>query len=324
MKKRSLWLVALAAVVACGACSEKEGKYSPKKEIEKVYRSTGSEEEHFNAATGVWERVSSVTTPKVLAETWDWEDGLLTKIVYNAEATAGGQEETLYFTYEKKRVSRIDGGNEFMTFVYKGKNLRRAELYDKEVNPGAPFTTYTFSYDGDKVSKIEVMSREMDSKGAAGVLQSRWAEWMQAATGWSPATAAVLSEAKGMTRETLSLTWSGDNVGSVQAENDFSTVRTVYTYDNKVNPFRHFLYTLNGYAGGETVFANANNVLKSVSKSVYPGSESKMEEETEVNYSYVYQNDWPVEKHQQSVFLPWGEESVRVIERVSYYYEYDD
>lgn len=316
--------MALATICMLGACGEKEGRYNPKQKIEKVYRSTSIEEQRMDAATGTWATVNQTSTPKVLAETWDWDNGKLKKIVYSPEVVPGGKEETLTFTYDGSRVSRIESSTEYMLFTYKGKQMRKAELYDKEVSTSAPFTTYFFVYDGNKVSKIDVHTRELDHKSAGQGMLSRWVEELQASMGWKrlPAERQADPGAKGVTVQYVTLTWNGENVGQMNVKDDFMNMDVVYTYDNKTNPFNHFLYTLNGYTSDGIVFANKNNIVKSVTTVKYAGMEK--EQVMEDTYNYVYKNDWPVESQHESVFTLPEEDDFRSLERVTHYYEYDD
>ena len=240
----------------------------------------------MDAATGTWATVNQTSTPKVLAETWDWDNGKLKKIVYSPEVVPGGKEETLTFTYDGSRVSRIESSTEYMLFTYNGKQMRKAELYDKEVSTSAPFTTYFFVYDGNKVSKIDVHMRELDHKSAGQGVLSHWVEELQASMGWKrlPAERQADPGAKGVTVQYVTLTWNGENVGQMNVKDDFMNMDVVYTYDNKTNPFNHFLYTLNGYTSDGIVFANKNNIVKSVTTVKYAGMEKEqvMEEAKEL------------------------------------------
>lgn len=323
--KRSLFCVlALATICLFGACGEKEGRYNPKQEIEKVYRSTSLVEQSLDAATGTWSTVSESSTPKVLAETWDWENGKLMKVVYSPEVVPGGKEETLHFSYDGNRVSRIESSTEYMLFTYNGKKMRKAELYDKKVSTTAPFTSYFFTYDGNKISKIDVHTRELGEKHAAQGMLSRWLGELQASMGWKslPADRQADPGAKAVNVQYVTLTWSGDNIGQMNVKDDFTSMDIVYTYDNKTNPFKHFLYTLNGYTADGLVFANKNNIVKSVTDIKYALYEEG--QRIEDTYSYVYQNEWPVECLHETVFMLSEDNDHRSLERETHYYEYDD
>ena len=125
-----------------------------------------------------------------------------------------------------------------------------------------------------------------------------------------------------MTVQYVTLTWNGENVGQMNVKDDFMNMDVVYTYDNKTNPFNHFLYTLNGYTSDGIVFANKNNIVKSVTTVKYAGMEK--EQVMEDTYNYVYKNEWPIESQHESVFTLPEEDDFRSLERVTHYYEYDD
>ncbi len=328
MKSNILCAVVLGAMCLTAACTGKDWAYTPKGEIEKVYSSSEVVDESYNPETDRWETVNTSSTPRTLVETWHWDDNLLRSIVFNGEPSTSGQERTAYFSYSQKRISLVETEDQRIVFTYSGRNLSKAEMFDKRHDSDRPFLSYYFKYDGKQLSRIEVMSSGAAKSQLGTPLQQRWLAYMHEAMG-VPATAVdnVCREAedtKEVIVEIMKLTWSGGNVSSMTIERDYGSMKVDYTYDTKNNPYSHFLYTLGGFYTGEGIeFANQNNITKVVTTYKWEDTEEEAEERTEDIYHYTYQNDWPVVKQRVQVYGD-EEEGSRVTERTFNYYEYDD
>lgn len=320
--------MALGVLCLVAACSEKEGAYSPSRKIAKVYQSSQTVTEYYDPATGVWDTADQSSTPKALAETWVWQDDQLDNIVFSKGESAGGAERSAFFTYNQGRVSKIETANERITFAYSGSKLNKMELYDKRYSDESPYVTIHFHYDGSRLSQLDILTTGRGKAAAGGPLKSRLLDYLQQAVGMPRAAVerAAGSAAQGKLVQTdlMKLSWRGNNVSRVEVESDLGMTRVDYTYDNKTNPLRHFVYTLGGlYGGGDIVFANSNNITKAVSTLTLHEQGQVMEEQFEENYSYSYSDDWPVEKHWTRVYGS-VEEEYRITERTVYYYEYAD
>ena len=328
MKSNILCAVVLAAVSLTAACTGKDWAYTPKGEIEKVYYSSEVVDEIYNAETDRWETVNTSSTPKVLTETWNWDDNLLRSIVFNGESNTSGQDRTAYFSYSQKRISLIETEDQRIVFTYSGRNLSKAEMFDKRHDTDRAFLSYYFKYEDKKLSRIEVMSPGATKSQLATPLQQRWMAYMHEAMG-VPAmdmdkVCRKAADTKEEIVEIMKLMWSGGNVSSVTIESDYGSQKVDYTYDTKNNPYSHFLYTLGSiYAGEGIEFANQNNITKVVTTYMSDEMEEEAEEQTEVIYHYTYQNDWPVVKQRVQVYGD-EQEGSRVTERSFNYYEYDD
>ena len=328
MKSNTLYSLALGILCLFAACSEKEGTYSPKKQIEQVYYSSSTVQEKYNDTTGYWEITAASATPKVLAETWVWEEGLLKNITYHSEVTPSGEEQTVSFTYVQNRVNQIETANERITFTYNGNRLRTAELFDKKLGTLTPYQTFYFYYDGTHLSQIEVFIHENAKSKTPRLLQDHWTTYMHETMGVTPLALDMAKNkaeaAKRVVSEVINLTWQGENVSSMYTEDEYSSLKVDYTYDEKNNPLHHFLYTLSGmYASEGVEFVNKNNITKALSTFTLQELDYEEVQQSEVNYLYSYTNDWPVEKQVVKVYGD-EEEGYRTTERFVYYYEYSN
>jgi hypothetical protein len=144
--------------------------------------------------------------------------------------------------------------------------------------------TIAYQYEGGKVSTITITSYDYDADKSAEQSQIH----QDALSLMLPAQIlrqlqiqkerAALSGAKD-TKEwttTMNLTWDGDNIAKVSSSSQFATGTMEFTYDNKNNPYYHYLIH------GIEVFSK-NNVTKEVVN--FEGSYSQ---NYESNYTYQY------------------------------------
>lgn len=320
MKKSFICATALAVLSLMVGCSEKEGMFSPEKKIGKVFQSNEVVMESFNGTA--WDTVVNEVTPKVLKETWTWDGNKLKKIeLFNDN---GEKKATLEITYEKKRLSRLEEEDAFATFTYDGKYLTKTEIYYKEINPLVPYVVYTFTYSGDKLSKIEMVARG-DNKSSVPAMHSNMEKMMfRLLLPNAKPILKALSQSwsndgrKDENKQVAELQWNGNNVSKITTKTDEGVVTMTYSYDNKKNPYQHFVATICGIGDGEGIsFANENNVTKSVY-----ALEEDVADETEFveTYSYTYTGDWPV-SCTSCVVYDDGSDS-RWTERSTQYYEY--
>lgn len=326
MKNTVICAVAAGVLLLAGSCQEKEGTFVPVREIEKVYRSTSTVNESYNDATGEWDTVDYSSTPKTLVESWEWDEDLLEKIVLHGNEQAAGSEKTVFFTYNQDRISVVETTNERIEFTYSGSKLDKVDLYDKSVSTSTAYMSFSFRYDGGRISTIEVITSEAGKKGAVRPLQSRLMAMMQQTLAVPQRAveqaAARADQRKASVSQVLKLKWIGNNVSSVETEDDYSRTKVEYTYDNQINPLRHFVFTICGIYGGEDiVFANQNNIVKAVTTYTLLDPEEPLEERSEEQYVYTYSGDWPMEKQQVKVYGSEDEGS-RITMRTTLYYEY--
>ena len=86
-----LVLVFMLSFTSC----QKDGVYTPKKKISEIY---------YKYSSG----------NKTLEERWHWNGNLLEKVQY----FWGGENGTVFYKYEKKRLIEITDGTESYKFIY--------------------------------------------------------------------------------------------------------------------------------------------------------------------------------------------------------------
>ena len=294
MKKIVVCLSVVAMMGLMASCSEKEGVYKPKEQIEHVYQSSTSTMEVFNEETGAWEDRGSSSEDKALAETWSWKDGKLQQITFH-DRSGAKEDQTFSFNYDGNRVKSIDGNNLQLNFFYDGKKIQKIELVQKQVNPYAPFAVYTFTHDGKKITRMEVQMRRSKGVGYESMLMEQLIGRMLLTEGVN----VQVKHAEGVNEgtkdpyetQTYDFTWEGKNISKMVYSGEYGKEETTFTYDKKNNPYFGLFMSLSGQFNNELGdFANRNNVTKAVSTYI-PTSGDKTTEET--NYSYTYKGDWP-------------------------------
>ena len=103
MKKLILFVFCAVLCVALTSCEkENDGKYNPKKKIQKVYKDFYGE--------------------KVLAQVWNWDGKLLSRIdcYFNGEVA-----HTIHYTYDSKNhITMISAEGEHLDFVYETGHIK--------------------------------------------------------------------------------------------------------------------------------------------------------------------------------------------------------
>ena len=143
--KKTFLVLAFACVAMLFSSCHKEGVFNPKKKISKVYT--------YSTYT-----VDGTTTSsnRVLSEVWNWNNNILERIDhYDAD---GGVSGVTTFTYDKKRVVRIDESYQSLfsnysyhvEFIYDGKYISEAKMYyGNELE-----STLKFTHQNGKISQI--------------------------------------------------------------------------------------------------------------------------------------------------------------------------
>lgn len=295
--KKALITMAVLAVAGIMASCQKDGAYSPKNKISKVYY------EYDSLVDGV-----SSHTDKHLTEVWNWTDDKLDSINHMyADGTDISYVES--YTYDGKHISLVEqhypGYTEPFSktvFTYDGNKLTQVENFS-----GSYLTsTYTFTHKAGKISQIDVTypsGSNYDYKSVPTVVRMMTAEVMP-----EEMMNKAFSRAKASTTRTLSikLSYLGSNVSKVDYSTIYTTVdngmetvetrttTTKYEYDGKSNPY----YEMMG--GLSPIYLSKNNVKKET----YTSSESVTEdgelvEETNylkehvTEYTYTYDGSKP-------------------------------
>ena len=330
MKKLAFCAAALAILCLMSACSEKEGVYSPKKKIAKVYQASTYIYGYHDEVSDSW-FYDTNSSPKTLAEDWTWDGSKLSKItIYETGnvISKGEVADIINFTYDGKQVTRIEGYDQYMTISYDGSILKQVQIFDKEDNEleGA----MEFVHDGKKITKINVTINDEDlvKSPSAMNLQKVLFRGILPTIDQADRVVAAMDKvvksngAKAQRTIPVELTWTGDNVTGINANYLFPvltgpearSLSATFEFDDKCNPFKNnFLLGMND--GSFSVF-NENNMTKSTTITRF-GDDNPFTDE--INYSYTYDSQWPLT---QTAVTTYHAEDYGYIDSTTLYFEY--
>ena len=331
MKKLAFCAAALAILCLMSACSEKEGVYSPKKKIAKVYQASTYIYGFHEEVTGEW-FYDTNSSPKTLAEDWTWDGSKLSKItIYETGnvISKGEVADIINFTYDGKQVTRIEGYDQYMTISYDGSKLKQVQIFDKEDNEleGA----MEFVHDGKKITKINVTINDEDlvKSPSAMNLQKVLFRGILPTIDQADRVVAAMDKvvksngAKAQRTIPVELTWTGDNVTGISMNQMGMTMSGTYVFDNKNNPYQNFLFGIIGtMEDGSMIIFNKNNVTKAVMKTQMSFMGQTLTESEEYNYSYTYDGSWPLTRTMKSVDTDHEDEPYSSEAEVVTYFEY--
>ena len=127
---RTLFIALTACMVAFAFTScQKDGMYTPKKKISKIYTSKDGGD-------------------RILQETWNWDGKVLTSITLNDD-----DDVTINFNYDKKQLSSLTYGDEKIIYTYDGKLIEKITFMDGNEE----IASYTFKHDGKFISGVDVV-----------------------------------------------------------------------------------------------------------------------------------------------------------------------
>lgn len=312
MKKITFLATAVAVVCLMAGC-QKDGKYTPKEKISKIYNESSYTNSYFDGEE--WQTESD-GSGKQLSEVWTWDGKMVSQIAYMDEGEA---YNTIKFTYDGKQLAEASDGEKRMVFTYDGKKLEKIEMFAKNTTEAQ--MVMTFERDGKKISKIIMTSNgEWDKKGAMSRLQRL------AFAGILPESRVVdrmmkdvcARAAKADRTVTYSLTWDGDNVSKFSGTMDGESMTVSFSYDDKNNPTQGFLFALvEGEYYGTECFSENN-----VTKIVYTYSDGSESESNEESFTYTYDGNWPLTR--TSTYSYGSEaEGYRYEYKEITYYEYE-
>lgn len=233
-----LGMLVLASLSSC----TKEGVYTPKKKIQRVY-------------------YSSTYTDKYLSQSWDWDGKLLEAINHYS---GGNLSWTENFSYDGNRLVRIDDylSSEYITYAYDGKQLKSADYYYK----GNLELSTAYTYANGKLSKMvitEYGSKKSEKDRRLQNMNMPFQSEVVEVVSKFMAKAAASRMEKDFYIVSLQFTWDGDNV-SKMIENEDGIMRTVtLQYDTKINPLKGF-HNLFSDVDGDFLNWSKNNVTKMI------------------------------------------------------------
>ena len=287
MKKITILVFACVALLF-SAC-QKEGVFNPKKKISKIYTSSSY------TVDG-----NTTTSNRTLTEEWTWnKNNTLAKTDHHF----GLYESTETYTYDKKRVVRIDGtttdinfGHSYtyrIEFKYNGKELSEAAYYDGDELQ----TKLVFTHQNGKISKIELVEIGMeDWEKHINSLHTLLPEHLYSGLEKMYKKRMSKSNTKDVSSIIWELTWDKDNISKSiltarWVEGDEKDIAE-YKYDNFNNPFYGYLSPEMGEHSGADYFSK-NNIIQITTQ--YLSSDPEDEGSTDIdNYSYTYEGKYPV------------------------------
>lgn len=255
-----LGLLVMASLFSC----TKEGVYSPKKKIQRVYK-------------------SSTSTDKYLRQSWDWDGGLLEAINYYS--SGGSLSWTENFSYDGKRLVRVDDylGSEYVTYAYDGKQLKSANYYYK----GNLEASTAYTYANGKLSKMVMTEFGSKKSGKDSHLKNKilpfQSEVVEAVNEFM-AKSVVSRMEKDIYTFTLQFTWDGDNVSRFVATEEGYMATATLQYDAKINPMKGFHNLYSDVDDDIMLNWSKNNVTKMI----VTNSEG---DNDVINFTYQYNND---------------------------------
>lgn len=253
-----LGMLVLASLSSC----TKEGVYTPKKKIQRVY-------------------YSSTYTDKYLSQSWDWDGKLLEAINHYS---GGNLSWTENFSYDGNRLVRIDDylSSEYITYAYDGKQLKSADYYIK----GNLVLSTAYTYADGKLSKMvitEYGSKKSEKDRRLQNMNMPFQSEVVEVVSKFMAKAAANRMEKDFYIVSLQFTWDGDNVSKmIQTEDGFMATATLQ-YDTKINPLKGF-HNLFSDVDGDFLNWSKNNVTKMIVTE--PGDDNNV-----ITFTYQYNSD---------------------------------
>lgn len=284
MKRFFALALAIAALCLTTAC-KKDGVYKPSYKITAIYEYSAVEQQRYNNELKIWETYHKDSVKDHVVERWVWNGKKLDRIdLYRDNNNPSRVSNSLAFVYDGNRLSRINISSDksHLEFEYDGRRLKEMRQYD---NKGTLNLTYSFEYDGKKISTMALDGEFIPLK-KGDLLAEFVAERLLPCEG----VAEALNRKSGAkTQMTASFKWKGDNVSSITYS---SGGKHTFRYDTKTNPFQGLLamIEMGGEAAGATYyFCNENNAV-SITYVDSDGDEDK------TSYSYTYSEDIPVSR----------------------------
>jgi len=259
-------LLVLAVLFSFTSC-HKDGVYTPKKKISRIYTQNPGE-------------------AKMLSEQWTWKDNLLSKIDYYFNGTLGA---TARYQYDGKQLTEVltEGGQ--IKFTYDGSKLEKMEMW----SGGSLLWKADVEHEGNKIVEIEfteydvytVMKSSCSSAydGLKGVLPESLSTHI---ADFSKKMAAKSAKA-GVEVWNLYYTYDGNNVKEERYVGSGDEDKYTYTYDKESNPFFNLLVGGKSYSDYER---SKNNIITMVYTNNYNS------DYMERKYNYIYEKSYPIEK----------------------------
>lgn len=278
-----LTTILVTVVLAFNACDKEDDK--PK---DPVINNPNDSINHlvmegvFNPARKIHRIYSTQEGEQTIAQTWIWDHDTLKQI-------DNGNSYYSNFEYNDKHqiVKIIDYYNDnpvgYLAVTYKNNLFHKFERFENGVLTAQ--TEFTRG-NNNKISQIKTTyysDFDYSTKNASTNVYSLL-------FGKTVTKLLEQSTHKSNAIETSQVTYQGNNIISISCVGNLLDMsysyKIDYTYDNKNNPIYQNCYT-------DGVLLHSENNLTSEKAKVY--IEEELYDEYTINYSYVYDNNWPVE-----------------------------
>lgn len=297
MMKKALFTMAVLAMVGLMVSCQKDGVFSPKNKVSKIYR------EYQEIRDG--QTVNSMS--KTLYNVWNWQDDKLVSIDY----MSGGQVSyTETYTYDGDHIvsaaCTYEGSTEVFSnqvMTYDGSKLVKIEYFSR----GTLTSTYTFTHKAGKIVQMDITYPEGTSDPYLDKSMPAMVRMMMPDMHTADIIERTASKAITYTYSmTYKFSYKGSNVSKIEiadirtrTENNIEEVYTdteiiEYSYDGKSNPF----YELISSSGPQVL--SKNNVLQASETSKTTRTENgELVQESNylkpnvTDYTYTYEGDKP-------------------------------
>ncbi len=308
--KKVILLVLMAVSGLVFVSCKKEGIYSPKNKIDKIYYSANTTNEIYE--NGRWIVEANAETPKHLSEVWNWDGKLLKSIAYYS--STGALNYTERYEYDGKRLVSItlEDGDRYVINYEKDK-ISSIILFANSQKAAS----FVFTHDKEKVSKITFTDHGVWLKGKNKCLPISTFRFFIPSADMQSFDKMIKNVYDKMgTRDIIDtydmlFEWDGNNVSKMTYVAGADTYKTEYTYDNKLNPY-YGLFNFNELAYDQVL--SKNNVVRSI------GSDPDNNYD-ERNYIYTYDGKRPTMEASSSVDV-YDNGHRRNTYSYVYYYEY--
>ena len=265
--------VLCVALTSCEKEKDNDGKYNPKKKIQKVYYDSSGE--------------------KVLDQVWNWDGKLLSSVDYYYRGNVNASDQYLYDN--NNRITKIICDNEYLDFAYENDRIKTITSFWADESE----ESYDMFYENNKLSKIEWKAYYIDKGIHDKKLNPLAGLIPQGCEVFEQAVRKMHSQHKGEEKLIMELTWDGKNVSRIVAYIEGAPediTEASFTYDNKINPLKgwHTLwmdYVIGVWDDEPYTYSSYGNVLSA--DYVYK-DEGEVYDQFVTNYTYEYDGKYPV------------------------------
>ena len=272
----------MAMIAAIGlflvSCN-KEGQYSPKKKIDRIYYSEVRTHEENDENTGTTTHTDSTYR---LKEDWEWDGDKLKSIRYYN--SLGDLSTVENYIYDGKRLSSIKWSDDvYCSFHYNHGKIDSINYY---YGPNL-MESYAITHSGGKISQISLIegygSKGMSSPYAMNAFRFLIPNANMESFTQMLSCMRSKMETKGEATFIIQFEWSGRNIQKMTYIHDSSNSETFeFEYDNKRNPY-YGLFDMEEFA--DKPFLSKNNITHETNADHVTQSE--------FGYTYTYDGDYP-------------------------------